>query len=335
MDSVKFFYTDNDLKEQGILKNASIDAEVGKYDTSSNDFELQIAINSWDRTFNTGSIFYLIETEFGGYVDSKKVDTSKKSITLKGKTFRGLLEKEYVQPATAEAYYVAQGEANTIINDLIKGRFDSLYVVDNIGLSDITVNYQMRDINLLEAIEKMLYNAEIKSRLDVSFHDGQVHLQALPIIDLSELLQYDQSYGITMIAETPSNKYNHILALGKGELTERLRVNLYLQDDNTWTKQENTSYSNFNRITYKYDNSNEEDESKLIEGAIEATEKANGTSNLQVTFTSDNADLFDIVGAKEEITQLSFKEQITKKILKATIKGIAANCKYEYKVGDK
>lgn len=335
MDIVKFYYTDNKLKEQGILKNASIDIEVGKYGIASNDFELQLAINLWDRVFNKDSIFYIMDTEFGGIVGPKKVDTSKNSITLKGKTFRGLLEKEYVQPPNGQAYYVAKGEANKIINDLIGNKFGSLFVVDNVGLSDITVNYQIRDINLLEALEKMLYNADIKSRLDISFHDNQVHIQALPIVDLSELLQYDQSYGITMIAETQTNSYNHILALGKGELTDRLRINLYLQDDNTWNIQENSSYSGFKRITYKYDSTSEEDESKLIENAIEAVEKANGTSNLDVSFTSDDAELFNIVGAKEEITQMSFKEQITKKILKATVSGIIANCKYEYKVGDK
>ena len=97
-------------------------------------------------------------------------------------------------------------------------------LLDNVGLSDINVNYQIRDLNLLDALEKMLYKADIPSRLDIVFHDGKVHIQAIPIVDLSELLQYDKSYGITMIAQTPESSYNHIIALGKGELTERLRL---------------------------------------------------------------------------------------------------------------
>ena len=55
---------------------------------------------------------------------------------------------------------------------------------------------------------------------------------------------------------------------------------------------------------------------------------------IEAVFSSDDASLFDIVGAKEEITELSFKEQITKKILKVTVNDIAANCKFEYKVGE-
>ena len=98
-----------------------------------------------------------------------------------------------------------------------------------------------------------------------------------------------------------------------------------MQDDGTWNTSENAKYAGLKRKTYLYDNSNEEDESKLIESSIEATEKANGTDNLNINFTTDEASLFDYVGSKE---------QITKKVLKVTISGIISHCKFEYKVGD-
>lgn len=334
MDIMKFIYTDSNYTELGVLKNTSIDFEVGKFKTATNDYSLEISINAWDKAFNKGSIFYSSESEFGGIIDSKKVDTSKNVIVFTGKTFRGMLEKEYIQPPEGQAYFVAKGEANSVINELIGDNFDSLFTVDNVGLSDINVNYQIRDLNLLDALEKMLYKADIPSRLDIVFHDGKVHIQAIPIVDLSELLQYDKSYGITMIAQTPESSYNHIIALGKGELTERLRVNLYLQSDKTWSSSKNDDYKGLCRKTYLYDNSSEDDEISLIEGAVEAVEKENGSSTVQAVFSSDDASLFDIVGAKEEITELSFKEQITKKILKVTVNDIAANCKFEYKVGE-
>ena len=61
-----------------------------------------------------------------------------------------MLEKEYIQPPEGQAYFVAKGEANSVINELIGDNFDSLFTVDNVGLSDINVNYQIRDLNLLE-----------------------------------------------------------------------------------------------------------------------------------------------------------------------------------------
>lgn len=95
---MKFIYTNDKYEELGVLKNSSIDFEIGKYDVASNDYQMSISIGSWNREFDKGSLFYCQECEFGGILDGKKVDTSKNSITFKGKTFRGLLEKEYVQP---------------------------------------------------------------------------------------------------------------------------------------------------------------------------------------------------------------------------------------------
>ena len=109
---MKFIYTNDKYEELGVLKNSSIDFEIGKYDVASNDYQMSISIGSWNREFDKGSLFYCQECEFGGILDGKKVDTSKNSITFKGKTFRGLLEKEYVQPSNGQAYYVANGEAN-------------------------------------------------------------------------------------------------------------------------------------------------------------------------------------------------------------------------------
>ena len=104
---MKFIYTNDKYEELGVLKNSSIDFEIGKYDVASNDYQMSISIGSWNREFDKGSLFYCQECEFGGILDVKKVDTSKNSITFKGKTFRGLLEKEYVQPPDGQAYYFA------------------------------------------------------------------------------------------------------------------------------------------------------------------------------------------------------------------------------------
>ena len=135
-----FIYTDSNYIEQGYLKNSSLDIEVGKYGDATNDYQLEVSVSSWDREFDKGSLFFSNESEFGGIVEGKKVDTSKNTITFSGSTFRGILEKEYVQPSNGQAYFNASGEANTLINTLIKDRFGSLFCVDNVGLSDITVN---------------------------------------------------------------------------------------------------------------------------------------------------------------------------------------------------
>ena len=81
---MKFIYTNDKYEELGVLKNSSIDFEIGKYDVASNDYQMSISIGSWNREFDKGSLFYCQECEFGGILDGKKLDTSKNSITFKG-----------------------------------------------------------------------------------------------------------------------------------------------------------------------------------------------------------------------------------------------------------
>ena len=317
-----FIYTDKNLKDLGVLENASLDIEIGKSSVSQNDFELTISTDARDALFDDGSVFYAIGTEWGGILDGKRVDTETNEIRHRGATFRGMLKNEYAQPADGESYIVLNGEANECIKTLIEGRFDGLFVVDDVGLSGIRVNYKVRDLNLLEALEKTLKTGN--ARLDIqvrtdgneSYSRPYVHLKAMPIQDLSDIIQYDNDYQIFMQVETPTRPYNHILALGQGELTERMRLNLYLQEDGTWGEVEH--YTGLQKRTYKYENVNAVDEAELKSGAIEAVEQATSTDTLNISFDADEVDLFDIVGAKENITGISFKEQITQKLLKGT-----------------
>ena len=323
---LEYIYTDSNYNELGYLTHFDADIEIGKYDVSKNDFELTLSLEDRDPLFTVGSLFYKENTEIGGVIQRLKINTSDNTITLIGPTFRGLLEKEYVQPPAGSAYLTLNGEANTCINVLIDGRFSNLFVVDNIGASNINIKYDVRDINLLQALEKSLdaSNARLCIKHQI---DGKVHLYAEKINDLSNTLQYDNDYQIDMTVKTETKPYNHILCLGKGELLDRLRINLYLQSDGSWSET-NETYKGLNRKTYKHEDVNVEKRDELIKNATEKVAEANDT--LEISFDADDAELFDIVGAKENITGISFKEPITQKIIKISDDDISIS----YKVGD-
>lgn len=325
---LEYIYTYTDYKELGYLTHFDADIELGEYNVSKNDFELTLSLEDRDPLFTVGSLFYKENTEIGGVIQRLKINTSDNTITLIGPTFRGLLEKEYVQPPAGSAYLTLNGEANTCINVLIDGRFSNLFVVDNIGASNINVKYDVRDINLLQALEKALgaSNARLCIRHRI---DGKVHLYAEKINDLSETLRYDNDYQIGMIVKTESKPYNHILALGKGELLDRLRINLYLQTDGSW-KESNQIYTGLDRKTYKHEDVNVDDRAELIKNATEKVAEANESDTLEISFGADDAEIFDIVGAKENITGISFKEPITQKIIKISDDDVEIS----YKVGD-
>lgn len=325
---LEYIYTDANYNELGYLAHFDADIELGKYGVSKNDFELTLSLEDRDPLFTVGSLFYKENTEVGGVIQRLKVNTSDNTMALIGPTFRGLLEKEYVQPPTGSAYLNLNAEANTCINTLIGDRFDGLFVVDNIGASNINVRYDVRDINLLQALEKSL--GASNARLCIEHRiDGKVHLFAEKINDLSDTLQYDNDYQISMIVKTESKPYNHILCLGKGELLDRLRVNLYLQTDGSWSDS-NEVYKGLNRKTYKYEDVNVEDRAELIKNATEKVAEVNESNTLEISFDADNAELFDVVGAKENVTGISFKEPITQKIIKISDGDISIS----YKVGD-
>ena len=325
---LEYIYTDINYNELGYLTHFDADIEIGKYDVSKNDFELTLSLEDRDPLFTVGSLFYKENTEIGGVIQRLKINTSDNTITMIGPTFRGLLEKEFVQPPNGNAYLNLNAEANTCINTLIGDRFDSLFTVDNVGASNINVKYNVRDINLLQALEKSLgaSNARLCIRHQV---DGKIHLYAEKINDLSDTLQYDNDYQIDMIVKTESKPYNHILCLGKGELLDRLRVNLYLQSDGSWSES-NETYKGLNRKTYKHEDVNVENHDELIKNAIEKVAEANESDTLEISFDADDAELFDIVGAKENVTGISFKEPITQKIIKISDDDIEIS----YKVGD-
>lgn len=325
---LEYIYTDASYNELGYLAHADADIEIGKYGVSKNDFELTLSLEDRDPLFTIGSLFYKENTEIGGVIQRLKINTSYNTIILIGPTFRGLLKKEYVQPPAGSSYLTLNGEANACINTLIGDRFDGLFVVDNIGTSNINVKYDVRDINLLQALEKALGASD--ARLCIKHQkDGKVHLYAEKINDLSDTLQYDNDYQIDMIVKTKSKPYNHILCLGKGELLDRLRVNLYLQADGSWSES-NKVYTGLERKTYKHEDVNVEDRAELIKNAIEKVAETNESDTLEISFDADNAELFDIVGAKENVTGISFKEPITQKIIKISDDDVEIS----YKVGD-
>lgn len=319
--------TDSNFNELGYLKKYELDLEIGKYGVSSNDFQLTINTDDMVDGFSYDSLFYIENTEYGGYVENIKVDTQNKTISYLGKTFRGMLEKEYIQPPSGQAYLNLKGEANKCINELTNRKFNDLFVVDDVGLSEININYSIRDLNLLQALENALGTQNAKIGI-IHHSDGLVHLHALKNNDLSDSIQYDNNYKVGMVVQTKKKPYNHILALGKGELTDRLRVNLYLQKNGTWSDTE--YYKGLDRKSYKYDDTNTEVLEELKSNAIKKVIEENGTDTLEISFESDNADLFDIVSTKEQITGAYFKSQITQKILKITNNSIAIS----YKVGD-
>lgn len=354
--SLEFIYTNSDREDVGPLKNCSLDLEIGTYDNGSNDFEIKISSDEWDQNFTYESLFYCEGTEYGGIVKSITIDTNSKKITIGGITPRGILNNDYIEPRTRnDEYYNLQGEANAVLGEYINGSrtifnyinetektisvnnpLNNYFIVSSED-SGIQLNYQARYINTLQAFEKALANAGAKLQFKWT-ENGMIEISAVSIVDHSDKLQFDNDYGLKIVAKKNTNNYNHCIGLGKNELKDRQIVHVFKINDEYLELNEITDISSIssNLVTMVYDYSSVESVDELIEGTKTKLQEAQEKNELSMEFENLDADICDLVGAKEYITGISLKTAITRKILKATFYEDSDENEYdiEYKVGE-
>lgn len=316
-------YTNKALEDVGVLKDYTFDLAFG---SDENDFEVTIESNN--HCCESKCLLYIEGTEYGGMIDGMQIVTKDKKLVYFGRTWHGILESKILQPDSGKDYLTVSGEVNAVIRSLI----------DRIGLSDLfTVsnedsllkvnNYKMsRYIGAYSGIKKMLDS--VSGKLHFNFRDGKVVISAFPIVDYSQDEQFDNDQ-IEMEVKKTENPVNHLICLGKGELSERQVIHLYTDADGNIS--EDQTFTGLKENAEVYDYSNAESLEDLKEKGIEKL-KSYASGNVKMNFDAESTvyDIGDIVGAKEIITGSFVKERIIKKIV--TIKKGQTNI--EYKVGE-
>lgn len=331
-------YTDKNLVDLNFFNSrTSVDIENGLYSSDSrNDFEITIPTDAWDRNFNEGSIFYDAEGgEVGGRVQGLKNNTSTNKITVCGYTWRGLISKKYIEPANGQAYYLARGDANKFLRDILDNTFDGL-IIGNAEDCGVEVNRDLRYTNMLEAIEKTLADKKLRLKITVKCNDDQskkVICSAVPINNKSETTEFNEDYGYSLIAQDIKNGYNHCICLGQGELTERTVIHLFLLSNGEITTDQSRAIADgiagLNERTMVYDYPSVETEDELISGGIDQLKQNSDTKSLQIS-NVDDVEIGDIVGARDRITNIYMQKQIIAKV----ISGNVDRLKIQNKVGD-
>lgn len=317
-------YTNKALEDVGVLKDYTFDLAFG---SDENDFEVTIA--SGNHCCKSKCLLYIEGTEYGGMIDGLRIVTKDKKLVYFGRTWHGILESKILQPDSGKDYLTVSGEANSVINSLI----------DRIGLSDLFTasnkdsgltinNYKMgRYVGTYSGIKKMLDT--VSGKLNFKFRDGKVEISALPIVDYSQDEQFDNDQIELDIKknETPTN---HLICLGKGELSDRQVIHLYADAEGNISEEQ--TFTGLDEVAAVYDYSNTESLEELHKSGIEKLKEYTSGNTAKMNFDAESTvyDVGDIVGAKEIITGTIVKEKITKKIV--TIKKGQTNI--EYKVGE-
>lgn len=318
-------YMNADKEDVGVLPDYNFDLAFG---LDENDFECRIIRSN--HCCEAGYYLYYEGTEYGGIIDSIKVDTDKGEITYLGRTWHGILNSKVLEPDTGADYLVCNGEANTVLGTLIERMgLTSLFQASSDDSGIVVSGYQMnRYITGYDGIKKML--KAFGAKLNIAFKNGFVALAAAPFVDYSKDEQFDTDQ-IDFTIKKNSSHINHVICLGKGDLAEREVIHVYADSNgNISTTQSLTGILEVSAI---YENTNAESLEELQQGGIDKILESWNSDEIKFDFDSNDEtyDIGDIVGAKEKVTGIEVNAEITKKIVKISNNTTTIS----YKVGEK
>lgn len=312
-------FTNAKRVDQGVLTAYAFDLSFG---ANENDFEMTLGRS--EAVLEYGAFIYMEGTEYGGIVDSKKTHTNDENITYMGRTWHGILNSKVIQPEEGESHFVVTGDANDILASLIvRLGLEDLFSVDESPSFNISKYQFHRYCKAYDGIRDML--SDNGGKLKIVWEDRSVRLSAVPAVDYTE----DPVDGdvATLTVERHEKKVNHLVCLGRGELTEREVVHLYV--DQFGRIGSFQYYTGFEEVADVYDNSNAEDlesegRKKLTE--LRDNDKAEIALSENDTFVYD---IGDVVGANDMQSGVSVSATVTQKIVRIN-NGAAST---EYKTG--
>jgi len=314
-------YTNVRRYDQGVLNAYSFDLSFG---ADENNFEMTVGIA--EAVLVCGAILYMEGTEYGGMIDSRKTTTNSESIIYKGRTFHGILNSKVIEPASGENYMIVSGDAHEILSTLLLRLGARILFTVEEGQSGITIsNYQFkRYCKAYDGICDMLAANGAKLKMEWK-EDRKVHLSVVPIVDYTEsMIDGDMA---TLTVEQHGNKVNHLVCLGRGELSEREVIHLYANTNGEIVDER--TYSGLAEIMEIYDNSNTED---LRKDGISRFKELRNNDTAEISLPETSApiyDIGDIVGATELRSGITVSTAVTQKIVRIFNGAVST----EYKTG--
>lgn len=299
----------SDGKEERVLTE-DIDIDIG----NTNDFVLYASYGTWQGDLQEGKMIYIPGTEYGGIIKCIKSATNTGKIDVKGFTWRGYLAHRFIIPPSGSDYYIASGDANSIINALVNIPNFVVSTKTSINISSYQFN---RYVSVDEGLNAML--ASVGYRLDIKYIQtqagGYVFLQAVPAVNYGDTIEYSQDSPIDFSTNDDQMGVNHLICLGKGELKDRLVVHLYADKDGNISQTQ--SIYGIDEIVETYESSGSE-----YENLIESGTKKLGELISKKTFTAavneieQELYLGDTVSGVDYITSNAVTKPIMEKIVK-------------------
>lgn len=228
-----------------------VDFEVGD-STSLNNFEIMSAplvINGEE-----AHGFYIDGTEYGGVFEYEHGTSDAIVETLKGWTWRGLLTQGIITPPPGSNYYIASGDANTIIGNILSNHLGGFFTVPETSSGCWIGSYQFPlYCNILDGLMNMLakknYRLSIHAEKSGIGQPVAVTVEAVPVQQVSGTFNADSPIQLEFVYNRMG--INHLVCMGQGELQQRQRVDLYINKAGNVSQAQ--YYTGFDERTAYYD----------------------------------------------------------------------------------
>lgn len=280
--------------------------------------EVTVPAQKWKDYMTFGTRVYVPGTEIGGLIGQLYTDTASNTVSLMGRTWRGVLNSKIIVPPSGSNYYRISGELNSNIQELIGTRFGNLFQVSSEYTVTVTNFKFPRFCTLLEGIEKMLKS--VGYRLSIVYRQGEpngpgyVEIGAVPAVDYSEQIELSQDSRLNFTLYDIRDGVNHLICGGKGELEERNIIDLYVQPDGSISRTK--YYTGLNEIEYFYENTSTETE-ELEEAAADYLREMMNRKEYRMDVEALNLDVAigDSIGGRDYITGLYLSKPVENIIL--------------------
>lgn len=301
-------YADKTKTDIGVLQDFTLDLAYGE---DENDFELKMPLPL--HCLDVGFFIYVENTEYGGIVDGWKVNTNDQTITYKGRTWHGVMNSKVITPPANEDYLVVSGDANSILRNLVTSLgLSALFTVPQDASTVVLPETQVdRYAQAYVVLLKIFRNNG--GKLVFRFHEGMCEVSCVPLVDYSQDEEFN-SDQLTFAIDKVYNTVNHLICLGKGDLKDRQRLDLYVDVNGNISRTQ--TITGLDEITEVYDYSSVESLDELEKEGREEIASRREDGKVEVTLTeTQEFDISDIIGATEEVTHTTVTKHISKKIV--------------------
>lgn len=321
MERLTWIHADDQLDEINVIdliQQADMQVKTAPgSELIDNTFSLTIPESEWIKNpIRVGHYVYAPQTEWGGPVTLVQHNTEDGLITIQGPTWRGLLYQKRIYPPAGSGYLAfTDVDANSLISAIVGTSFGSLFTVSSEAcgtLVSASYRYQSYAVGLQDTLR------DYGLRLNVVFDNVQqsVILSAVQTNDLTDDIEISQDYGLHFVSSIGNVEYaNHCLALGSGELANRMVLNVYVTESGyTTSLPPGMSDADVRTVLLDYPNAESADE--LLKSAIKTLQACAAINGISVSdLQGISAEMGDVVSVRDRVTGLVGTAEIANKIL--------------------